>query len=221
MDTKYPKGLMKDVGAVSSLPKQPLPCQSGLTTLVALGGNVPQPGDIQITHHPRSNKDTQTMGREEFRKQVNVSEPTGPPLKEPWLPFRSREDFEFAEIVHDAAMNQSQIDNLIKFFQHCEQNPGKFTLNNCQDLKKSWQESSALLTNVSAFSFHVILPRVIFSHPTAFLLVRMSQDQSRVQRDRTPVRNLVAPTLGMDYRPPHEPGYCPSVRMGCATDPHV
>jgi len=89
------------------------------------------------------------MGPEEFKRGINDAASAELPDEEPWLPFRSREDFEFAEIVHDAAMNQSQIDNLIKFIHHCQENPGTFTLESCRDLKKSWEDASALLTNVS------------------------------------------------------------------------
>ena len=76
----------------------------------------------------------------------------GPPDEEPWLPFHSREDFEFAEIVHDAAMNQSQINALIKLIHKCQENPGSFTLGNCDELKSSWDKASDLLTGVSMFS---------------------------------------------------------------------
>lgn len=88
--------------------------------------------------------------------------------EEPWLPFCSREDFEFAEIVHDAAMNRQQIDNLIKFVHRCQQDPGKFTLENFHDLKKSWENSSALLTDVSVSYVHhmVILTPHSSSHVT-------------------------------------------------------
>jgi len=92
------------------------------------------------------------MGHEEFKEGLNEAGSMEPPDKEPWLPFRSREDFELAEIVHDAAMNQSQIDALIKFIHHCEENPGNLTFKGFQDLRKSWENSSALLTEVSIFS---------------------------------------------------------------------
>ena len=112
------------------------------------------------------------MEREEFKKGMNEAEQLDPPDEEPWLPFRSREDFEFAEIVHDAAMNQPQIDTLIKFVHRCQEDPGKFTLRSSQDLRKSWEDASALLTGVSVLYIH--FPR---THPTAFL-VQTPRDQA-------------------------------------------
>ena len=106
------------------------------------------------------------MGCDEFKEGLNEAGSIEPPDEEPWRPFHSREDFEFAEIVHDAAMNQSQIDALIKFIHRCRGSPGKFTLSNFHDLRQSWEDSSALLTGVSALSSAV--RRVTRSHHTAF-----------------------------------------------------
>ena len=36
------------------------------------------------------------------------------PEEKPWHPFRSQEDFTFAELVHAAALNRSQVDALVK-----------------------------------------------------------------------------------------------------------
>jgi hypothetical protein len=141
------------------------------------------------------------MGREEFRRFLNATESAAPPIDQPWLPFRSREDFEFAEIAHRAAMNQPQIESLIKLIRRCEQNPGQFTLENFRDLKVSWEKSSELLTNVSAFVF-IISSQIFRLHPTAPFLVRVSHGRSHLQGYRAPVQNLGASTLGMDFGSP-------------------
>lgn len=92
------------------------------------------------------------MTPEEFKHRLNQADSTGLPDEEPWLPFHSREDFEFSEIVHEAAMNQSQINTLIKFIYHCQENPGGFTLRDYNDVKSSWDRASKLLTGVSITS---------------------------------------------------------------------
>ena len=125
-----------------------------------------RPGDILITYHPCSKRDARVMGCEEFKEGLNKAGSIEPPEEEPWHPFCSREDFEFAEIVHDVAMNQSQIDALIKFTRHCQGNPGKFTLNSFHDLRKSWEDLSMLLTGVSTLSSAI--HRATCSHHTAF-----------------------------------------------------
>ena len=92
-----------------------------------------------------------TVPREEFKLILDGTHSIEPPIKEPWLPFRSREDFEFAEIAHNAAMNRSQVENLLKLFHRCQQDPGKVTFRNYSDLSESWKASSKLLTDVSTF----------------------------------------------------------------------
>ena len=81
-----------------------------------------------------------------------LAEPTEPPDDEPWRPFRSRDDFEFAEFVHDTALNQSQIDQLIKFIRRQDKSgSGSFTLQNYNDLKDVLERASKLLTSVTTF----------------------------------------------------------------------
>ena len=94
------------------------------------------------------------MQREEFKRVIDDSNSMEPSIKEPWLPFRSREDFEFAEIAHDVAMNRSQVDDLLMLFHRCQQDPGKVTFRNYSDLRQSWKDSSKLLTDVSASLDH-------------------------------------------------------------------
>jgi hypothetical protein len=110
----------------------------------------PNIGDIKIEYHPKSGRDPRVFSSEEFKAHAkNSSEPTGPPEAEPWLPFQSREDFEFAEFVHDAALNRSQIEKLIKLIRRCQDAPGLFTLRNINDLKSSLERASELLTPVA------------------------------------------------------------------------
>ena len=70
--------------------------------------------------------------------------------KEPWRPFRSREDFEFAEIAHSASLSKKQVDNLVKLIKRCEKNPGALMFEGVQDVVRSWEDASRLLTPVSS-----------------------------------------------------------------------
>ena len=71
--------------------------------------------------------------------------------KEPWRPFRSREDFELAEIAHSTSLNKVQLDTLVKLIKRCEKNPGLLTFEGAQDVEQSWEDASRLLTPVSSF----------------------------------------------------------------------
>ena len=116
---------------------------------IGSSARVPKDGDIVIEYHPHSKKGTRIVSVEEFKASLSDdSEPTAPPDDKPWRPFQSREDFEFAELVHDAALNRPQIERLIKLIQRCQDAPGAFTFRNYGDLKNSLDSASKLLAPV-------------------------------------------------------------------------
>jgi len=111
---------------------------------------VPTAGDITIEYHPQSGRATRVLSAEEYKASLtDRSDPTSPPDDTPWLPFHSREDFEFAELVHDTALNQPQIEKLIKLFQRCQEAPGSLTFRNYKDLRESLEKASMMLTPVT------------------------------------------------------------------------
>jgi hypothetical protein len=104
--------------------------------------------DIKIEYHPSSSRPPEIFPFDEFKRYTeSMYEP--PPDQKPWKPFRSREDFEFAEIALDAAMNRAQIDAMIKLFHRCLNHMGSFTLQNNDDLKDVWDKALNILTPVS------------------------------------------------------------------------
>ena len=82
---------------------------------------------------------------------VDDSDPTRPPDDKPWLPFHSREDFEFAELVHDVALNRPQIERLIRLFQRCQKGPGSLTFKKYNDLKDLLESASKMLTPITMY----------------------------------------------------------------------
>ena len=114
--------------------------------------DTPNKGDIIIEYHPRSKKATRTLSAEEYKASLeDHSDPLKPPDDKPWLPFRSRSDFKFAEFVHDAELNRSQIEKLIKLIRRFNNAPDSFTFKNYDDLKRSLEDASRLLTPVNIF----------------------------------------------------------------------
>lgn len=110
-------------------------------------------GDMIIEYHPHSEKATRVVSTDEFKASLNDhSEQAAPPEDEPWRPFQSREDFEFADIVHDAALNEKQTKRLINLIQRCQGAPGSFTFRKHKDLKNSLEDASKLLTPVTTIS---------------------------------------------------------------------
>ncbi|KAG1781490.1 hypothetical protein EV702DRAFT_1265864 [Suillus placidus] len=66
------------------------------------------------------------------------------PDAQPWVPFQCRLDFEAAELAHEAALSQPQIDRLINLL-HCSKQES-FTLRNYKDVRSMWNAISHRLT---------------------------------------------------------------------------
>jgi hypothetical protein len=123
-----------------------------LMDIIAPGSNAqtPQDGDIVIQYHPHSEKATRVISPEDFKESLNCHPDTTGTLDELWCPFSSREDFEFAEFVHDVKLSQKQIEALIKLIQRCQEGPTPFTMNTFSDIKQAMDDADKLLTNVIA-----------------------------------------------------------------------
>lgn len=120
--------------------------------LTGMDTELPPSGYYQIEYHPNSGRKPRILSPEEFKTlSTNDNKLTALSDETPWRPFCSQEDFEFAELVHTAALSRNQIDTLIKFIKRCERNPGSFTFERAQDVERSWEDASKLLTPVSAF----------------------------------------------------------------------
>ncbi|KAF8546606.1 hypothetical protein OG21DRAFT_1426604 [Imleria badia] len=73
-----------------------------------------------------------------------------PPIidERPWEPFISREDFEFAEITHAAAMSKDLVNKLLRLVWRIAGGKTKtqFSLKNQNDIAAAWSRASVLLT---------------------------------------------------------------------------
>ena len=105
--------------------------------------------DIKIEYHPRSGRPTQLFQFNEYMNQLPESNIDIPPDPEPWTPFRSRLDFELAELILDTHMNKNQTNALIALIHQCISEPQSFTLKNESDLSKIWQNAATRATAVS------------------------------------------------------------------------
>lgn len=97
--------------------------------------------DYKIEYHPNSIRDkhTETFSLEEYLSRNPKSD--SPADSTPWSPFRSRLDFEVAELILDAHMNQSQTNILLNLIHRCIRDQKSFTLSNFKDLSSIWDEA--------------------------------------------------------------------------------
>ena len=127
----------------------------------APGSSGPEIGSIWTEYHPNSGQSTKIESLEDYFE--HTSKPVSPPEdSEPWQPFCSQADFEFAKLALEAALMQGQIEQLIKLFGKCIEGKDLFNLKSHQDLRETWDAASLLLTLVTVgVSIHDFLHKYI------------------------------------------------------------
>ncbi|KAG1759607.1 hypothetical protein EDD22DRAFT_849145 [Suillus occidentalis] len=116
--------------------------------------------DIQVWYHPNSGCPTQAYHFEDYR--CGPGAPAAPPKvdPEPWHTFRTRIDFEVAELAHEAALTHEQMDRFIKLIHRsrCK----LFTLRNRKDVRDTWDAASFKLTPVDLLQDPEVGPHFVF-----------------------------------------------------------
>ncbi|KAF9784401.1 hypothetical protein BJ322DRAFT_1194914 [Thelephora terrestris] len=111
--------------------------------------------DIRVEYHPNSGRQTEVFKLDEYRQPTTAASTTADP--EPWAPFRTREDFEFAEIALETGMTRGQVDALIKLFHRCiNKGQGSFTISNHKDMADTFKIAANRLTK---FEKRTITPK--------------------------------------------------------------
>jgi hypothetical protein len=64
------------------------------------------------------------------------------------MPFRTRLDFEIAELILDSALNKEQTNRLISLLNRCAGPTENFTIRNQDELLKFWDLASNKCINV-------------------------------------------------------------------------
>jgi hypothetical protein len=115
----------------------------------AISEDVPQhrQDDIKTEYHPHSQRPPETVHFEDYNARKHARYELND--EEPWRPFRSRIDFEFAEITLKAALDKDLTDSLIRLVHRSINETGSFTLKNHADMQDMWNKSAAKLTAVS------------------------------------------------------------------------
>jgi hypothetical protein len=104
---------------------------------------------IRTEYHPNSKLPPKVAKFEDYREYHSQHRrPTPRNLTKPWSPFRTRAEFEFAEIALDAALNQRQVDALLKVFRRCLEGEDSLDLKDHNELQKMWDLASVLHTRV-------------------------------------------------------------------------
>jgi hypothetical protein len=112
----------------------------------------PQNDDIKIVYHPHCGKPSEIFHLEDFNS--NFSRPTNIPTDEnPWRPFRTRIDFEIAELILATHMNKDQTTNFLKLLHKIAADPKCFTIANKKELDNTWEGARSY--HASGVSTHI------------------------------------------------------------------
>ena len=105
---------------------------------------------IKIEYHPSSGLPSKIIDFEDYREQEEKIYKLGDNISEPWRPFRTRYDFEFAELIHETFATKDQTTRLIKLINE-NKSPNRndgFTIQDYKDLEEIWEKASHLLSPV-------------------------------------------------------------------------
>lgn len=107
--------------------------------------------DIRREYHPNSGREPEIINFEDYKSSSPSNIPLGEP--EPWLPFKTREDFEFAEIALATAMSKVQVNATIDLLHRCiKKGKGSFTLANFNEMRETLKVASNRLPKVCSGS---------------------------------------------------------------------
>ena len=105
-------------------------------------------GDIRVEYHPSSGRGSEVFGFEEFTRAAPANPPPEDP--EPWLPFKTRADFEFTALAQETGMSKAQANALIHLFHQCiEGGKDSFTISSHDEMRDTLKVASERLPNVS------------------------------------------------------------------------
>ncbi|KAG0692246.1 hypothetical protein DFH29DRAFT_985855 [Suillus ampliporus] len=105
--------------------------------------------DIKIEYHPNSGIEAKVCAFDAFERRpaTSVPPPDGHP---PWRPFKSRLEFDIAELTLEVGLNNEQCDRLIKLCHRCALGKEKITFKNHKDVNNMWEAASHRITKVLA-----------------------------------------------------------------------
>jgi len=108
--------------------------------------------DIKVEFHPHSGKPTQIFSFDNFTRLASHSDPVVQIQEEnrpntrrpPWHPFTTRTDFELAELMLDAHLNENQCNTLLKIVNSVAPQSKELTISTTQHLSSTWDFARGL-----------------------------------------------------------------------------
>lgn len=123
--------------------------------------SAPSLGDIRIEYHPHSGRPTIIQHLQDYHNPRTSKIQQAPSSGEPWRPFKSQFDFEFAEFALSASLNKDETNTLISLFHRCANNGEALTISNHDELRRTWDLASDMMTDVCQLKIFFNLSQLI------------------------------------------------------------
>ncbi|KAJ7145390.1 hypothetical protein C8R43DRAFT_890476 [Mycena crocata] len=120
----------------------------------------PNLNDIRRVFHPSSGREPTEQSLEEYLKSQMPPGRRPPTDAEPWLPFRTRLDFEVAEFAVDVMLNKKQTATLLSLIRRCAANIDDFTIQSGSELEEHWERVSRKCTQFQRSEVSVPYKRI-------------------------------------------------------------
>ncbi|KAI0091116.1 hypothetical protein BDY19DRAFT_991694 [Irpex rosettiformis] len=151
----------------------------------------PEVDSIKVEYHRSAGIKPTISSFEAFKRDPNMPKANLDLLSEPWIPFESRTEFEFAELAHEARLNRSQVTRLLELIKEIAAQKDQFRFKNSDDVDRAWKKAKLRHPTFSASKFSVNYKE----EPHEFTLHSRSLWEWILQQVRNP---LLAPHFHWD-----------------------
>jgi hypothetical protein len=110
----------------------------------------PSVGDIKIEHHPDTKQVPDFIPLKTYQARQKLKKPRSNTRK-PWKPFKSRSEFEFAEVALKAGLTKNQVNTLIHVIDRRARGEDSFDIRDHDHMHTIWDAGAILHATVCLF----------------------------------------------------------------------
>jgi hypothetical protein len=107
------------------------------------GSDVEVPADFKTEYHPRSGCLPLFQAAEDFGR---LDAPAMQPDEQPWRPFKTKADLEFADVAIQAGLNASHVNTLLSIISRVADKSESVTFKNENELRQACDRAAQELT---------------------------------------------------------------------------
>ena len=118
--------------------------------------------DIRVEYHPNSGRGTKIFRFDDYARERPFARARQDPLREkPWEPFKSLDDFNFAELALDANLKKDQVELLLSLINRGKESP-TVSFGSFEDIQRTWEKAAVFYPTVCLHFPNLCIPCLIF-----------------------------------------------------------